>query len=114
LIGALYLDQGLERVAIFMEPRFERAAAAVVSEESLFDARSVLQMWAQAELGTTPHYRTVAMRGPDHAREFVVEVRVGEDVRAEGAGNSKQKAAQRAATQALENIGYPSPWIQKP
>lgn len=112
LIGALFLDRGLESVASYMEPRFTAAAEAVLTEESLLDARSVLQMWAQAELGKTPHYRTVATRGPDHAREFVVEVQVGERVTAVGEGNSKQQAAQRAATQALRNLGYPSPWLQ--
>ncbi|MEW6567091.1 MAG: ribonuclease III [Chloroflexota bacterium] len=101
LLGALYLDAGLQAVKAFMEPRLEQAAEALLDDEALLDARSQLQVWAQAELGETPRYRTVEAYGPDHAREFVVEVTVGDSLRGRGVGRSKQAAAQRAAAHAL-------------
>ncbi len=101
LLGALYLDAGLEAVRAFIEPRLEQATRTLLEDESLLDARSQLQEWAQARLGQTPRYRTVEARGPDHAREFVVEVTVGDALRARGVGSSKQSAAQRAAAEAL-------------
>lgn len=107
LIGAFYLDSGLESVSDFMEPRFQTAIEIVIEDESLFDARSLLQIWAQAEIGETPRYRTIDTHGPDHAMEFVVEVIVGSELHGEGRGRSKQEAAQQAATQALDQINHP-------
>jgi len=104
LIGALYMDSGLESVAQFLEPRFSQAVERVMQDESLLDARSLLQIWAQAELGETPRYRTVEAIGPDHAREFVVEVSIGRGPSARGVGRSKQEAAQAAASLALGTI----------
>jgi ribonuclease-3 len=105
LVGAIYLEGGLEAVSGFMEPRLARAMATIFEDESLLDPRSQLQVWAQAEVGLTPRYRTVESYGPDHAREFVVEVTVGDEVRGRGLGKSKQEAAQQAATDALSRIG---------
>jgi ribonuclease III len=107
LMGALYLDSGIEAVDDFMRPRFKRAVEAVMQDESLFDARSRLQIWAQAEVGDTPEYVTVQTLGPDHAREFVVAVEIQGQVRGEGRGSSKQAAAQAAASDALAKLGRP-------
>lgn len=104
LMGALYLDAGLDAVESFVAPRFERAITAIVEAEAEFDPRSRLQIWAQAERKETPRYRTIAASGPDHAREFVVQVLVGEKALAEGRGHSKQEAAQQAAASALDEL----------
>lgn len=111
LIGAIYVDSGLDRVMEFMEPRLEIAAEAVLEDESLFDARSLLQIWAQANVGETPRYRTVSSHGPDHAREFVVEVSLQGKPLGEGRGRSKQEAAQRAASEALSQLEDQQLWI---
>ncbi len=105
LAGALYLDGGFERMRAFIEPRFERAIAHKLDDGSLVDARSRLQMWAQAEMGDTPFYQTLKTSGPDHAREFLVQVTIkGKDF-GQGRGRSKQEAAQNAAEDALQRIG---------
>lgn len=111
LIGAMYLDAGLHRVFEFMEPRLEAASNAVLDDRSLFDARSLLQIWAQAELGETPRYTTVDSYGPDHAREFVVEVKVGSGIQGRGRGRSKQDAAQEAAVDAMAQIDHTAFWV---
>ena len=102
LMGALYIDSGLEAVATFLEPKLPQAVSQAMADESLMDGRSLLQIWAQAERGETPRYRTIETSGPDHDREFVVEVSVGEQPAARGRGKSKQEAAQAAASEALK------------
>ena len=103
-VGAIYLDGGHEAVEKFMEARFDRAVTRALDDGSLIDPRSRLQIWAQAELNATPRYTTVDSHGPDHAREFVVEVEVGEALRSRGQGRSKQEAAQDAAARLLRGI----------
>jgi ribonuclease-3 len=109
VLGALYLDAGLPAVQAFLEPRLERAITAIVEDESELDPRSQLQIWAQAEHRETPRYRTVGSSGPDHDRQFAVQVLVGDNVMAEGAGKSKQEAARQAAMLALRDLGQGSP-----
>ncbi len=104
LIGALYLDSGVEAVVEFLEPLLAEATRALLEEESLLDPRSLLQIWSQAQLGDMPHYQTVESFGPDHAREFIVEVSIEGEVLGRGRGRSKQDAAQRAAEDALSNV----------
>ena len=108
VMGAMYLDGGLDKVREFMEPRFRRAVENSLQDESLFDSRSLLQIWAQSETGMTPQYRTVQSSGPDHDRVFVVEVQAGGRLVAQGKGNSKQEAAQQAAAAALRKVGWPN------
>lgn len=102
--GALYLDQGLEAVRAFILPRLESLIGQVLEEAIDKDARSRLQEWSQAELNKTPVYRTVSATGPDHLKEFVVEVLIGERVVGRGTGRSKQIAAQAAAREALRLV----------
>lgn len=104
VVGALYLDAGLEEAFRFLEPRLLKAANVALEDESLLDPRSQLQIWAQAELGVTPQYETVDSFGPDHQREFLVEVAVGEEYKGRGHGRSKQEAAQKAAEDLLRQI----------
>jgi ribonuclease-3 len=103
-VGAIYLDGGNQAVERFMEHRFERAVTRALDDGSLIDPRSRLQIWAQAELNATPRYATVDSHGPDHARQFIVEVEVGEGLRSRGQGRSKQEAAQDAAARLLLDI----------
>jgi ribonuclease III len=104
IVGALYLDGGVDAVTRFMEPRFDRAVKTALEDETFLDPRSRLQMWAQSEMGLTPRYETVGSSGPDHAREFLVEVNVGPSSAGRGVGRSKQEAAQEAAADALSHL----------
>ena len=104
LIGAMYLDQGLDVVHNLMEPLFTPAVEDILNRAADKDAKSLLQEWSQATLGKTPSYRTVASEGPDHAKRFTVEVVIGGRVYGTGHGHSKQAAAQAAAQQALDLI----------
>jgi ribonuclease-3 len=68
------------------------------------DAKSRLQEWSQAELRATPRYQTADAEGPDHAKIFTVQVIINDQVYGSGQGNSKQRASQAAAADALHKI----------
>lgn len=103
LLGAIYLDQGMEAARRFLEPFLEQAQKEVSGRPPL-DYKSALQIEVQGRLGVTPHYRTVDAWGPDHARTFRVEVWAGERLLGTGEGPSKQLAQQEAARLALERL----------
>ena len=104
IVGALYLDGGQEPVRAFLEPLIEPTAQQIHTANSDWDAKSLLQEWAQAEQGITPCYRIVDEQGPDHAKTFVAEVVVGDTARGRGEGRSKQSAEQAAAQIAWEKV----------
>lgn len=104
VIGAIYLDQGLDAVREFVIPHLQRLETRAVEEALHKDARSRLQEWSQAELNLTPVYRTRSASGPDHNKEFVIEVLIGDRIAASGTGKSKQTAAQAAAQAALNMV----------
>jgi ribonuclease-3 len=103
LVGALYLDSGLGAVEAFVHPLLNDAQEAVL--EDLHDPKSRLQEWAQAEKMGTPQYVTISSKGPDHAREFEIEVRIQGKTYGRGLGSSKQIATRNAAQAALESLG---------
>ncbi len=104
LIGALYLDQGIEAVRAFVNPMFERALDEIIRLELDKDPKSQLQEHVQRYLGATPIYETVRSEGPDHAKVFTIAVVINGRRYAEGKGTSKQMAAQEAARMALEML----------
>ncbi len=104
LVGALYLDSGLAVVEALLHRLLPGEAERVLEERLDRDPKSLFQEWSQAQLGVTPRYRTVSATGPDHARTFVVEVLVADQVYGRGQGRSKQAAAQQAAQAGLDKV----------
>jgi ribonuclease III len=105
ILGAIFIDQGIEATRAFVVPFLERRIEAVISGTAGIDYRTRLQEQAQARFGHTPRYRMVRVSGPDHEREFTMEVFVGDTMLGTGNGPSKQTAAQAAAQAALEQLG---------
>ena len=68
------------------------------------DHKSRLQEFTQAQHQVTPAYRTIKEEGPDHAKEFTVEVVVSGSVIGVGRGKSKRIAEMEAAKSALEGL----------
>jgi ribonuclease III len=101
VVGALYLDNGLDAVRAFVTPRLDVLLQQILSDARDKDARSTLQEWSQAHHNLTPVYRTISSTGPDHQKEFLVAAVIGERIVAQGTGRSKQSAAQAAAREAL-------------
>jgi ribonuclease-3 len=104
LIGALYLDQGIERVNAFTDPLFQPALENILHNKLDKDPKSILQELSQAHLGYTPRYQTVEATGPDHDKVFTVAATINGIVYGKGQGRSKQVAAQTAAGEALERL----------
>lgn len=106
VLGAMFLDQGIEVVQRFLMPRIEPLAHNIVSKNLFKDQKSLFQEQAQAHVGITPSYRLVSQEGPSHNREFTVEVLLGDQVAGMGQGRNKQAAEQEAARVALMSRGW--------
>ncbi len=104
VVGALYLQAGVQGVQDFIRPLFEKAVTAVEIQPDFHDPKSRLQEWSQAQGLGIPHYVTTSAIGPDHARLFEVQVTVDGKVVGQGSGSSKQFAARAAAQNALEAL----------
>lgn len=108
LVGAVYLQAGVEAVMGFVHPFFEEASETLLLGQELFDPKSRLQEWSQAQHLGIPQYVTVQASGPDHERMFEVEAHLNGRVLGRGAGHSKQVAARAAARNALELVNRAS------
>ncbi len=104
LVGAVYLDQGIDAVERFVHEALGPELATVRERRVPADPKSQLQEYVQSHWQITPTYRTVRIEGPDHARRFTVEVSVGGEVLGAGEGRSKQQAEKAAARVALEAL----------
>ncbi|MDK1029588.1 MAG: ribonuclease III [Anaerolineae bacterium] len=105
VIGAIYLDANVTAVEEFIEPMLDGASQSVLGKDEIYDAKSTLQEWAQSNKLGTPRYVTVDSTGPDHAKEFKVEVQIDGKAYGQGEGSSKQSAAQMAAQAGLDSLG---------
>jgi ribonuclease-3 len=115
VIGALFLDSGLEPVRAFarrfvMGDTVEQLAKELRSGAALGNYKSALQERLQAERAGSPVYKVKSESGPDHRKRFLVEVRLkpaeGEPGKAlaRGTGNTKKHAEQDAARRALARM----------
>jgi len=107
IIGAIYLDSGYDTAKDFILERIAKPMTDKIIEEELWiDAKSKFQEKAQEFVSTTPSYKTLKEIGPDHDKKFTVGVFLGEQLVAEGEGDSKQDAEQSAARKALKEKGW--------
>lgn len=104
IIGALYLDQGIEVAKALVRRKILADAEQVMKVVS--DMKSLLQEKAQEILKTTPTYQVLEETGPDHAKRFVVGVYLGGTLTAKGHGPSKKDAEVKAAEAALIIKGW--------
>lgn len=100
IIGALYLDQGLAVVEDFIKENLSIEIPDKLNMP-LKDPKSRFQEYIQAKGYPAPRYKVLRETGPDHSRDFVVQVWVEGKVYGEGAGKSKSQAEQKAAKKAL-------------
>lgn len=109
VVGALYLDGGLEKAAAFLlkvyKPSLEELSEDDIRYRKELDQKTFLQEITQSRHGTTPLYRVVDMWGLEHEKNFKVEIEIAGVVVATGEGKSKKEAEQRAAQGALEAFG---------
>ncbi|MBN2896819.1 MAG: ribonuclease III [Campylobacterales bacterium] len=104
LMGAIYLECGLERVTQITTRLLEESYRELSLEELFKDYKTALQELTQAHFGMTPEYQLINSRGPDHLKEFEVAVRIDGKTYAAAIGKSKKMAQQEAAKIALEAL----------
>lgn len=117
VIGALYLDGGLEASRKFVERHVVVPFAAELRRKlgrdgNIGDHKSALQEHLQAHKSGVPQYVVKAESGPDHRKRFLVEVRLAPAdsqprMLARGIGPTKKKAEQEAARRAYERLLHP-------
>lgn len=104
LIGAYFLDQGLDAVREFVLRALEPVMAKIERREHEHDYKTLLQELFQSRYQTAPAYEVLSETGPAHDRTFEIGVVFAGLVLGRGTGKSKKEAAQHAAAEALQNI----------
>jgi ribonuclease-3 len=104
LVGAIFIDQGLPAAKDFLWRVLDNKLQRIIEEGLLTDYKTRLQELTQAKQKGIPSYRIVQTMGPDHDKEFVVEVAVEGKVMGKGSGKSKQLAEKEAARIALKKL----------
>jgi ribonuclease-3 len=103
LVGATYLDRGLEELARVLTPVFAGLVDEALAAGGGHDAKTALQEIVVRARGDRPSYR-VASSGPDHDKRFSARVYLNNQLYGAGAGRSKKEAEQNAAREALERL----------
>ncbi len=105
VIGAVYLDQGLESARGVVMMLLGEEMASFVRRGIPKDFKSILQEELQSAQKGSPVYRIITADGPEHKPSFTVEVAAAGEVLGTGSGSSKQAAEREAAQQALTRLG---------
>jgi len=105
VIGAIYLDSGLDAARGFVENHLLSGIDKFLATDEYKNYKSMVQEHAQKKLGSRPRYRVVSAKGPEHARTFFVELRLGGRSLGRGEGKNKKEAEQLAARNALSKLG---------
>lgn len=120
VIAAVYLDGGLEaaralvRGFVLDAPPGGDAEADTDIQPAIANFKSALQELAQSLGLPQPRYAIVRERGPEHAKVFTVEVRIGRDWSGQADGRTKKVAAQRAARGVWERLRQDVPEMEEP
>lgn len=101
LLGAIFLDGGIEMANAFVE-RF--LLTDIEHKQLFYDSKSKLQEYAQKQ-DKQICYELLGETGPEHDKEFQVQVRLGKKILAKGFGHSRKSAEQMAAYNALKILG---------
>lgn len=107
LIGAVYLDSGLESARTFIHRALDLEFSDLLNRPDLTgggDWKSRLQEWVHKFDGTSPVYQLVHESGPDHQKVFCMTVKIDGQVMGRGEGRTKKDAEQCAAQKAFEQV----------
>ena len=101
LIGAFYLDAGIEEVKNFLLPLIEKNYPAPSDMLLSINPKGALQEYTQKHLGAAPYYKTVEISGPDHEPLYKVTVSVKNKIIGQGEASKRKTAESEAARQGL-------------
>ncbi len=105
LIGALYLDSGWEVARAFVVRVFSDEFERSLKSGQVWDYKSRLQNYCQGKRLGLPRFELVRSEGPDHKKEFEVQVLIQDKPLGCGRGSTKKEAEQHAAREALHHEG---------
>lgn len=103
LLGAIYLDQGMDAVNVILESVLTPAISQPKSEK-VIDYKTKLQECIQSDTRKNVHYETISVSGPSNKPEFEVIVKLEDITMGRGKGYSKKRAEQMAAKDAFEKM----------
>ena len=99
LIGAIYLDGSFEEAKRFVR---QFVLNDIEHKQLFFDSKTILQEIVQRDFRNSEiSYRLAGEEGPDHAKRYLVELMIGDEVFGTGRGSTKKGAEQEAAYQAI-------------
>jgi ribonuclease-3 len=105
VVAAIYIDGGLEAARNFLHTLLDSFFKKIrIHSHLINNYKSALQEYLQKENLPAPVYKTITTIGPDHKKNFVVEVFFESESLAKAKGNSKKQAEQKAAQKALKNF----------
>lgn len=104
VVGAIYLDQGLEAATVFVTKTILDKANEFIDSQGLKDSKSKLQEFMQEKFKTSPEYTVLEEAGPDHNKIYTSGVMHNGKLVAKGTGHSKQEAEKDAAQKAFETL----------
>ncbi len=105
VIAAIYIDGGLDAVREFILKAFADIIEQADAEQTHGNFKSLLQQYAQQQLSTTPVYELLDEKGPDHDKCFESQVAINERRFPSAWGSNKKEAEQKAAYNALVELG---------
>lgn len=107
IIGAIYLDAGLEKVARFIH-RFIIASKEPEAIPSEYNYKGQLLELCQKKGLNPPDFRMIKVQGPDHARQYTVAVYINNRLYGSGTGTTKRTAEQQAAEKTYKMLVNPA------
>jgi len=113
VIAAIYIDGGLDTVSKFILKAFAEIIEQTDAEQTQGNYKSLLQQYAQQQLSTTPVYELLDEKGPDHDKCFESQVTINERRFPSSWGSNKKEAEQKAAYNALVELGVVKDVVSK-
>lgn len=105
VLGAYYLDGKYKEIEKYIEKTFKPYITEVNNHFEKFNAKAILQEYTQGLTKNTPVYKVVNETGPEHKKEFEVEVSYNDEILATEKGSSKKEAEQKCAYSACRKLG---------
>jgi ribonuclease-3 len=105
LIGAYFLDSGIDAVRAFVKPLFASVLEIIPRTQSQLDSKILFEQWALLNFGHNPEYFILEESGPNHTKQFTAGACVSGELLGIGTARTKLAAEKRAAASALKKLG---------
>lgn len=104
ILGAYYLDGKYEQIKTYIKSTFSPYISEISNNLAKYNSKEILQEYTQSLTKDRPTYNVINESGPEHKKEFEVEVSYQGKILAVAKGHSKKDAEQKAAYSACEKL----------